>query len=65
MINVIIRKRSHREIAMVISILEPQINLPLPLGRLNKVLRQQLALLVEIVRGTLFTSIESAPAITT
>ncbi len=61
----IIRKCSHRKIAMIVSILKPQIHPPLPLGRLDKVLRQQLALLVKIVGGALFTTIESALVPTT
>lgn len=54
MIDMIVRERSHREIAMIISVLKPQMHLPLPLGRLDKVLRQQLPLLVEIVGGALY-----------
>ena len=36
--DMIIRKRSHREIAMIVPILQPHIHLPLPLGRFDKVL---------------------------
>jgi len=49
----IVSKTSHREIRMIVSILPPHIHLPLPLGGLHKVLRQELALFVKIVRGTL------------
>ena len=50
----IIRKRRHREIAVIIPILPSHIHFALPLGRFDKVLGQELALFVEIVARTLF-----------
>jgi len=50
MINMIIGKTRNSKIAMIIPILPPNINLALPLCRLHKILRQQLPLLVEIIR---------------
>ena len=51
--HMIIRKTRHREIAVIVPILHSQVHLPLPLGSFHEVLRQELALLVEVVGCTL------------
>ena len=52
--NMIIRKRRHREITMIVPILPSHIHFPLPLSRLDEVLGQELSLFVEIVACALF-----------
>lgn len=54
--NVIVRKRRHCEITMIVPVLPPHIHLALPPGRFDKVLGQELALFVEIVARALFAS---------
>ena len=58
--HMIIRETGHGEITMIIPILPPHIDFPLPLGRLDKVLGQELALLVEVVRRALHNCSASA-----
>ena len=58
MIHMIIRKARHREIAVIISILPPQIDFPLALGRFHEVLGEELVLVVEIITGTLICRIQ-------
>lgn len=53
--NMIIRKGSHGEITMIIPILPSHIHFPLALRRSDEILRQQLALFVEIVARALST----------
>ena len=55
--HMIIGKTRHREIAVIITILPPQIHLALPLRCFHKILRQELTLFVEIVRCALLYSL--------
>lgn len=45
----VVRKGSHGEITMIVSVLPPHIHFSFALGRFYKVLGEQLALFVEIV----------------
>lgn len=53
MSHMIIRKRSYRKIAVVVAILPSNIHFTLSIRSLDKVFRQQLALLVEVIRRAL------------
>ena len=54
MIDVVVGEGGHGEIAVIVSFLPPNIHFPLPLCRFGEILRQQLALRVEIVCCALY-----------
>ena len=55
--HVIVRKRRHREITVIVPVLPPHVHFALARGRFDKVLGEQLALFVEVVvRALLFVS---------
>lgn len=53
MLNMIIRERRHCEITVIVPVLPPHIDLPFALGRLDKVLREQLSLFIGMIFRTL------------
>ena len=54
MINVIIRKSGHCKVAVIITVLPPDIDLSLFLSGFDEVLRKKLTILVEIVCCALY-----------
>ena len=52
--DMIVRKRRHGEITVIVPVLPPHVHFALALGRFDKVLGEQLALFVEVVVCALF-----------
>ena len=47
--HVVVRKRRHREITVIVPVLPPHVHFAFARGRFDKVLGEQLALFVEVV----------------